>query len=85
MAERPGNRRVKLDPEQSNENQTRYLPPGMYPLMSLDDLATVLNCSRWLVERMRAAGKVPRPDMKVGRMPRWRVAPLAVSRTGQQD
>ena len=41
--------------------------------MSLDELATVLNCSRRLVVRMRAAGKVPKPDMKVGKMPRWRV------------
>jgi hypothetical protein len=42
------------------------------PLLSIDDLARILNCSRRLVERMRSAGNVPRPDFQVGRCPRWR-------------
>jgi predicted DNA-binding transcriptional regulator AlpA len=37
------------------------------------DLARVLNCSRRVVERMRAAGRLPKPDLFVGnRSPRWR-------------
>ncbi|MGO9598366.1 MAG: helix-turn-helix transcriptional regulator [Isosphaeraceae bacterium] len=50
----------------------RTLTAGMERLLSIDDLAAVLNCSRRLVERMRSAGKVPSPDLRVGRMPRWR-------------
>jgi hypothetical protein len=46
------------------------------PLLSIDDLATILNCSRRLVERMRSAGKVPKPDMHVGRCPRWMPATI---------
>ena len=42
------------------------------PFLSIDDLATILRCSRRLVERMRSAGKVPKPDIKIGRMPRWK-------------
>jgi hypothetical protein len=42
------------------------------PLLSQDDLARVLNASRRTVERMRAGGKLPRPDLYVGKMPRWR-------------
>jgi hypothetical protein len=51
-------------------------PPGaghiIEPLLGIDDLATVLKCSRRLVERMRSAGKVPKPDIKIGKMPRWK-------------
>jgi excisionase family DNA binding protein len=41
------------------------------PLLSIDDVAEALSCSRRLVERMRSAGKLPKPDLHVGRMPRW--------------
>ena len=34
------------------------------PLLSIDDLAAILRCSRRVVERMRSAGKVPKPDVK---------------------
>jgi hypothetical protein len=47
------------------------LAAAIEPLLSIDDLAAILNCSRRLVERMRSAGKVPKPDMHVGRCPRW--------------
>ena len=50
----------------------RTLLAGMEPLLSIDDLTVILNCSRRLVERMRSAGKVPPPDLHVGRMPRWK-------------
>jgi predicted DNA-binding transcriptional regulator AlpA len=55
-----------------DHDRTKPLPPGVEPLLSINDLATVLSCSRRLVERMCAGGKVPKPDLKVGRMPRWR-------------
>jgi excisionase family DNA binding protein len=42
------------------------------PMLGIAELAELLNCSRRMVERMRSAGKVPRPDLHVGRMPRWR-------------
>jgi len=41
-------------------------------LLSIDDLARILLCSRRLVERMRSAGKIPKPDIRIGKMPRWR-------------
>ncbi len=46
------------------------------PLLSIDDLAALLSCSRRLVERMRTAGKVPKPDIKIGKMPRWKAATI---------
>ena len=42
------------------------------PMLSIDDLAALLGCSRRLVERMRSAGKIPKPDIKIGKMPRWK-------------
>ena len=56
----------------------RTLPTGMEPMLGIDDLAALLSCSRRLVERMRSAGKVPPPDLHVGRMPRWKPATIRV-------
>ena len=52
------------------------LPAGFEPMLGIDDLAALLSCSRRLVERMRSGGKVPRPDMHVGRCPRWKAATI---------
>jgi len=60
------------DPRPENKRGPT-LPAGMEPMLSIDDLAALLSCSRRLVERMRSAGKVPKPDIKIGKMPRWRV------------
>jgi hypothetical protein len=42
------------------------------PMLSLDDLAIILKCSRRWLERERSAGRVPKPDFMAGRCPRWR-------------
>jgi predicted DNA-binding transcriptional regulator AlpA len=46
------------------------------PGLSIDDLARVLNGSRSTIERMKAAGTLPRPDYFLGtgsrKSPRWR-------------
>lgn len=38
----------------------------------LNDVARVLGISRRALERERSAGRFPRPDLKIGRMPLWR-------------
>ena len=38
----------------------------------LDDVAAALGISRRAIERERSAGRFPRPDLKIGRMPLWR-------------
>jgi predicted DNA-binding transcriptional regulator AlpA len=45
--------------------------PALAPLLGIKDLAAILNCSRRVIERLRSAGKLPPPDLKIGRMPRW--------------
>jgi len=54
----------------------RTLPSGIEPLLSIDDIAALLSCCRRLVERMRSAGKIPKPDIKIGKMPRWKAATI---------
>ncbi len=52
-------------------------PPGLEPMLRVDQLAEVLNCSRREVERMRSRGRLPRPDVLVGcRSPRWSPATI---------
>jgi hypothetical protein len=50
-------------------------PPGaghiLESMLSLDDLASLLKCSRRWLERERSAGRVPPPDFMAGRCPRW--------------
>ena len=41
--------------------------------LRLDDLAAALGVSRRAVERERAAGRFPKPDLLLGRMPLWKV------------
>jgi len=50
------------------------------PLLTPDDLARILQCTRRTVERMRSGGLIPAPDLLLGvpgkkphgRFPRWR-------------
>lgn len=42
------------------------------PMMSLGDWSGVLNCSRRMVERLKSSGRLPKPDLIIGRMPRWK-------------
>jgi hypothetical protein len=64
---------AKPGPAAVRRAETGALPAGLSPMLGIDDLAELLSCSRRLVERMRSTGKVPKPDFKVGKMPRWHV------------
>jgi hypothetical protein len=48
------------------------LADAIEPLLSVLDLCRILRCNRRTIERLRAGGKLPRPDANVGRMPRWK-------------
>jgi predicted DNA-binding transcriptional regulator AlpA len=46
-------------------------------LLRMTDLIRVLNCSRRIVERLRSSGRLPKPDLYVGkRSPRWKPATI---------
>jgi predicted DNA-binding transcriptional regulator AlpA len=38
----------------------------------LNELAAALRVSRRTIERERSAGRFPKPDLTIGRMPLWR-------------
>jgi predicted DNA-binding transcriptional regulator AlpA len=40
--------------------------------LRLDEVAESLGVSRRAIERERAAGRFPKPDLTIGRMPLWR-------------
>ena len=63
-----------VDPPEAKPGRT--LPASIEPMLHIDDLAALLSCSRRLVERMRSAGKVPKPDIHVGKCPRWKPATI---------
>jgi predicted DNA-binding transcriptional regulator AlpA len=65
--------------DDSHHNSTASVngrPSTIEPLLSIDDLAATLRCSRRLVVRMRSAGRLPRPILHVGRCPRWTAAQI---------
>jgi predicted DNA-binding transcriptional regulator AlpA len=47
-------------------------------LIRLDEVATALGISRRTLERERSAGRFPRPDKIIGRMPLWRPGTIEV-------
>jgi hypothetical protein len=42
------------------------------PMLTLKDLTAIVNCSRRKLEQMKAAGRLPKPDLHVGRCLRWK-------------
>jgi hypothetical protein len=53
------------------ERVLRLAVAGVKPLIDLDDWRMILKCSRRQVEKMRANGSLPPPDMGVGKRPLW--------------
>jgi predicted DNA-binding transcriptional regulator AlpA len=67
-----------IAPPVANEATPTLLPVSPRDSLSgrltlrLDELARALGVSRRAVERERSAGRFPRPDLTIGRMPLWR-------------
>ena len=65
--------RLSITTETSTEPTSRPIPPGIEALTyRLADLPRALGVSRRTIEGERAAGRFPRPDLKMGRIPLWR-------------
>lgn len=60
-------------PETSHSGETaRSEPPIKRVAWRIKDVARTLGVSRATVERHRASGRLPKPDVTLGRMPMWR-------------
>ena len=46
-------------------------------LLSASDVSEIYGVSLRSLWRLLAAGKIPRPDLRVGRLPRWRQETIA--------
>ena len=53
--------------------------------LRLDDVAKALGLSRRTLERERSAGRLPSPDLTIGRMPLWRLQTISRWLDGQAD
>jgi hypothetical protein len=47
--------------------------PPIDRILTLKDFACVIRVSTTVFDRLRSAGKLPRPDLVIARSPRWRV------------
>ena len=54
------------------DRQTKGQPPVARITLRLDEVADAVGVSRRVLERERAAGRMPKPDMRIGKMPLWR-------------
>lgn len=59
-------------PPEARPGPSNLSAAGIEPLLCIEDWSAALGCSRRMVERMRSAGRIPKPDVMVGKMPRWR-------------
>ena len=53
------------------------LAANIEQMLKMADLERSLACDRRTIERMRASGRLPKPDLLIGRRsPRWRVSTI---------
>ena len=65
--------RPEIPPPDPTRDSLKSEGVGMERLtLRLDELAASLGVSRRAIERERSAGRFPRPDLTIGRMPLWR-------------
>lgn len=50
---------------------------ALEPLYDRVSVAAALGCKVRTIDRMIAAGEFPKPDLRVGRLPRWRQSTIA--------
>jgi predicted DNA-binding transcriptional regulator AlpA len=53
-------------------------PVALDPLLPINDLVRTLNGGRRTLERRIAGGEFPMADLRIGKMPRWQQATVAV-------
>ena len=51
-------------------------PLPIEPLLSQADLCRVLATSQRSIDRLRSSGRLPPPDLAIGRSPRWRASTI---------
>jgi len=57
--------------------KVKETPESLETLLSLGEIAAYLGVGRRTVERWRAGGVLPKPDLERGRVKRWKPSTLA--------
>ena len=65
-------RAVRQTPSPADTTRQSPAPPATRLALRLDEVARALGVSRRAIERERSAGRFPKPDLTIGRMPLWR-------------
>lgn len=60
------------------ETMPAQAAPALEPLLSVVEIAKLINCHRRTIERERSAGRFPKPDLHIGNRPRWRPETIRV-------
>jgi hypothetical protein len=55
------------------ERRPESKPPVDRLALRIDELADALGVSRRALDRERSAGRLPKPDLHIGKMPLWRI------------
>jgi len=55
---------------------TSTKPVVIESLLSVNEVAAALGCVRRTLERLRSTGAFPKPDLQVGRCPRWKASTI---------
>ena len=65
---------ILLGLRQALEGRKSDKRPRIEPMtLRIDEVAEALGVSRRIIERERSAGRFPKPDLTIGKMPLWRV------------
>jgi predicted DNA-binding transcriptional regulator AlpA len=70
---------VRNDPRHEAAVPTEQLPKLAY---RIDEVAKALSVGRRTIEKLRAAGRFPKPDRHIGKCPVW--APQTIAQWVQQ-
>ena len=70
--ENPLPRSIGKEPDAKAAVSSPLAEPVDRLALRLDELPAALGVSRRTIERERSAGRFPRPDLTIGRMPLWR-------------
>ena len=54
------------------DRQSKSNPLAPRMALRLDEVAEAIGVSRRVLERERSAGRMPKPDLRIGKMPLWR-------------
>jgi predicted DNA-binding transcriptional regulator AlpA len=63
---------ISFSQQLDDNNPTHKNASIIEPLLTKGDLEDILRIDKRTIDRMRSAGKLPKPDLFICRLPRWK-------------